>query len=79
MSGPTRQQDAFGLALLDTYRGGSRGAVIERSDGFAEPLVNLASYFAPVRAWHVARLIRPAGTLYVAVIEKDGPAPGGRR
>jgi SAM-dependent methyltransferase len=51
MSKLTRQQDAFGRALCDTYLGGARGAVIERSDGAVEPFAPLASYFAPLRSW----------------------------
>ncbi len=51
MSKLTRQTDAFGLALHDQLAGRCHGAVIERDDGLVEPLSDIGSYFAPLRAW----------------------------
>jgi SAM-dependent methyltransferase len=46
-------QDAFGTMLLDVLSGREvAGEVIERDDGFIDPLDE--TYFAPVRRWPVA-------------------------
>jgi len=51
MSGLTKRQDAFGLALWDHLHGKARGAVIERDDGTVETLGNLGAFFERPRDW----------------------------
>ncbi len=57
----TANQDAFGRALYDQYRGKDAEVVVERDDGYVDP-TGVKAYFAPYQRWprHLRRAVRLA-------------------
>ena len=47
----TKRQDAFGQALYDHMMGRAPVAVIERDDGYIDPMCDLSGYFSPYADW----------------------------
>jgi SAM-dependent methyltransferase len=58
----TNQQDAYGQAIYESFRGTPTPEIVERDDGFIGASPGSAIYFAPFRRWwpHERRAIRYA-------------------